>query len=532
MTTKIDLLHNFLKASDGTKGHAHGLQLARSVAEGFSLNPIAPSLRAAEGGLLILAAKQGSGEDIALVCTPKDAPPDWEDRFAGKRSETEGVQVLAAPCTPDNVPALQTALPNLVPAPLGMTPSFGFGDRIGLATPGHVAAMHMYGTTLAPIFAQQSIREMTRTERSPRQVMSDATWGAFRAGWQGPLGADADHLKTTADVDQMVKAGFTFFTIDPSDHVDQQADDYSNTQVEEKFQAMLRDNVPGSRDVLGLYADKSFDLGADQIALEASALKRAAVKYGRALAHICAMAQHTAKTMAGRGFELEISVDETDQPTTILEHLFIALELKRHGVPTVSLAPRFIGDFEKGVDFRGDVARFEADLVLHAAIAEQYGPYKISLHSGSDKFGVYPQLGRITQQAFHVKTAGTSYLEALRAACRTDADFFREIAAFSLGRFETDRATYHISASLDGTPAPGGLDAETLERLYLDEDNGRQILHVTFGSVLTAREAGDSSPYRFRDRLKTLLLQQRRLHDQVLTNHLGKHLRLLCGGEG
>ncbi len=151
-----------------------------------------------------------------------------------------------------------------------MTPSFGFGDRIGLATPGHVAAMHMYGKTLAPIFAQQSIREMTRTARTPRQVMSDATWGAFRAGWQGPVGADADHLKTAADVDQMAEAGFTFFTIDPSDHVDQQADDYSNTEVEEKFQAMLRDNVPGSRDVLGLYADKSFDLGADQIALEAS----------------------------------------------------------------------------------------------------------------------------------------------------------------------------------------------------------------------------------------------------------------------
>jgi len=532
MTTKIDLLHHFLKEPDGMKGREQGLQLAGSAVEGLSLNPIAASLRGAEGGLLILAEKPGSGDDIALVCTAKDAPPYWKDGFSGERSESEGIQVLAAPCTPDNLPALQSALPNLVPAPLGLTPSFGFGDRIGLATPGHVAAMHMYGTTLAPIFAQQSIREMTRTERTPRQVMSDATWGAFRAGWQGPVGADADHLKTTADVDAMAKAGFTFITIDPSDHVDQQADDYSKAQVDEKFQAMLRDKVPGSKDILGLYADKSFDLGPDKIVLEASALKRAAVKYGRALAHIYALAQHTARAMAGRGFELEISVDETDQPTTILEHLFIALELRRHDVPTVSLAPRFIGDFEKGVDFRGDEARFEADLVLHAAIAEQYGPYKISLHSGSDKFGVYPQLGRITKQAFHVKTAGTSYLEALRAACRTDTDLFHEIAAFSLGRFERDRATYHISANLAGTPTPEDLDAAALERLYLDEDNGRQILHVTFGSVLTARETGDSSPYRFRDRLKTLLLEQRGLHDQVLTNHLGKHLRLLCGGEG
>src|SRR5579872_4232748 len=99
---------------------------------------------------------------------------------------------------------------------LGLSPSFGFGDRIGLATPGHVESMRRAGAGIEPIFPQQSIREMARTGRSPRQVMDDALNGMRRAGWTGATGADADHLKTAQDVEATVAAGFTFFTIDPS----------------------------------------------------------------------------------------------------------------------------------------------------------------------------------------------------------------------------------------------------------------------------------------------------------------------------
>src|SRR4051812_1334794 len=84
---------------------------------------------------------------------------------------------------------------------LGLQPSFGFGDRLGLATPGHVEAMRRSGSGILPIFPQQSIREMARTNRTPAQVMNDALDGLRRAGWDGPPGADADHLKTPADVD-------------------------------------------------------------------------------------------------------------------------------------------------------------------------------------------------------------------------------------------------------------------------------------------------------------------------------------------
>lgn len=531
MTTKIDRLYAFLKDPDGEKGRKEGLNLVHDLAQKTEINPLSQTLRAADKCLLIMAVKPKTGEDFILSCTPEETPSDWVNQFNAQGSETENVRVGVAPCTQSNAQALMNALPNLTPVPLGMTPSFGFGDRTGLATPGHVKAMQTQASQLAPIFAQQSIREMERTDRTADQVMADAAWGAFRAGWQGKVGADADHLKTTADVDQMAAAGFTFFTIDPSDHVDRKADDYTEIQVNEIFQKMLDDKIDGVKDSLGLYADKSFDLGSAKVVLDKNSLKRAVVKYGRGLAHIYRMAEHIAKAMAQRGFELEISVDETEQPTSILEHLFIALELKRHGVPFISLAPRFIGDFEKGVDFIGDMDRFESDLYQHTAIAEIYGPYKISLHSGSDKFGVYPQLGKITQKAFHVKTAGTSYLEALRTACRVDPGLFKKILNFSRDRFETDRATYHISATLAGTPVPDSLPADELEPLYLDEDNGRQILHVTYGSVLTERQDGVQGPYLFRDAINTLLIQHRDLHDQLLSDHLGKHLRLLASGD-
>lgn len=516
-----DLISRFAKAPDETRP-----DLAGALTRTYHLEPIASSIRVADGGVLALADAGAAERFMALV--PATAQPQWFKDLSGECSEIDGAMAFLGETGEHNAACLRRILPNLTPRPLGLAPSFGFGDRLGLATPGHVAAMRIAGEGIAPIFAQQSIREMERTERSPKNVMDDATWGAFRAGWTGPVGADADHLKTFADVDNMAKAGFVFFTIDPSDHVDQRADDYSQGQLDEKFTGMINEGVPGASEFLGLYLGRTFDLGRASISLDEPTIKRAAVKYGRALDHIRAMAERTGAAMAGNPFELEISVDETDQPTSVPEHLFIALELARRNVSPVSLAPRFIGDFEKGVDYRGSIAAFEESLALHAAVAEAFGPYKISLHSGSDKFGVYPSTGKLTKGAFHVKTAGTSYLEALRAACRINPEFFREIAAFSRQRFDTDRATYHISATLPQTPEPAGLSAEALEKAYLSEDNGRQILHVTYGSVLTSR--GQDGQYLFRDALYALLREHRQAHEDVLAAHLGKHLRLLAGG--
>ena len=275
---------------------------------------------------------------------------------------------------------------------LGLNPSFGFGDRIGLATPGHVAAMKRSGSGIEPIFPQQSIREMARTGRTPRQVMDDAYFGARKAGWLDHIGADADHLKTPNDVDATAAVGFTFFTIDPSDHVDAHADDYDEPTLRDKF-AEVADEV----EWLDKYQGKSIGLATGTtVELDEQSCLRAAVKYGRAINHALKLADHikAVNERAEQDYEIELSVDETEQPTTLAEHYIIADQCVSRGMKLVSLAPRYIGDFEKGVDYKGDLKELEKSLRDHAAIAELLGPYKLSLHSGSDKLSMYPALAR------------------------------------------------------------------------------------------------------------------------------------------
>ena len=367
-----------------------------------------------------------------------------------------------------------------LPVCLGLKGSFGFGDRIGLATPGHVEAMRRAGGDIAPIYAQQSIREMTRTGRSPEQVMQDALAGMDACDERGITGADADHLKTTEDVTRTVDAGFCFFTIDPSDSVDQQADDYGEAELREKF-ALAPEHAPWFDD----YCGKTRSFGKLSIEFSEEVCLRAAVKYGAAIQKAIALAGCICEKNAavGRAYEIELSVDETPQPTTLAEHAIIASECLASGMPLVSLAPRFIGELEKGVDYKGDLAELEASLDAHAAIAAALGPYKLSLHSGSDKLSMYGALARATEGRFHVKTAGTSYLEALRVAARCDEDLFRRIITFSRTRYETDRATYHVSATLqDAPPADSQQTAEQLEQAYLELWKGRasrQGFHAT-----------------------------------------------------
>lgn len=414
---------------------------------------------------------------------------------------------------------------------LGLTPSFGFGDRTGLATPGHVAAMNRCGSGMAAIYPQQSIREMTRTKRTPRQVMDDAMNAAASAGWTGPIGADADHLKIPEDVDATAAVGFTFFTIDPSDDVDQQADDYDQATIKSKF-ASIREQAAWYDQYLG----KSVKLATGtEIKLDEQACMRAAVKYGKAIARALKLGDYikSVNQTAGHDYEIELSVDETDQPTTLAEHYIIADQCLAGGMKLVSLAPRFIGDFEKGVDFKGDLVALEASLRDHAAVAETLGPYKLSLHSGSDKVSMYKILASSTKGRFHVKTAGTSYLEALRVVARHDSAAFREIIDFSRSRYETDKATYHVSATLADAPETDDADDATLEREYLEmwsdvpigigfTKPGRQILHCTFGSVLTDAKLGPI--------VHDCLKSHPDTYTEVLDDHFGRHLDALSSG--
>ncbi|MRS03572.1 hypothetical protein EG832_10190, partial [bacterium] len=151
--------------------------------------------------------------------------------FEGKASDVGQMIALQCHLNHHNASAIRAVLAWLKPAPLGLKTSAGLGDRIGLATPGHVRAVQITGGKIAPIFAQQSIREMARTSRTPDQVMDDATWGIFQENWQNGVGADADHLKTTADIDVCLAAGFTFFTIDPGNFVINAAETASASEL-------------------------------------------------------------------------------------------------------------------------------------------------------------------------------------------------------------------------------------------------------------------------------------------------------------
>ncbi len=267
-------------------------------------------------------------------------------------------------------------------------------------------------------------------------------------------------------------------------------------------------------DLEARYAGRTFDLGERPLVISREQALRSAAKYGDAVAHVARMYRH----LAGKGipFELEVSVDETATPTTHAEHYYVAAELARLGVRWVSLGPRFVGRFEKGVDSIGDLKALAADLAGQALVARALGPYKLSLHSGSDKFSIYPLMVEAAHGQMHLKTAGTSYLEALRVVADRDLGFFREVLALAHERYPADRASYHVSAQVERVPRPEALSDADLPAL-LDgaaSFDARQVLHVTFGSVLA----------RWGQRLKALLSENEDAYATVLEQHFTRHL--------
>ena len=390
------------------------------------------------------------------------------------------------PCSVENAAALRERLPWLRPVALGVQTSFGFGDRMGSATPGHIQAMRATGAeaTIAPIYAQQSVRENTRTGRTPQQVLDDAMWGVFQEGWRAPWGADADHVKEIGDLAPFVAAGYTFYTIDPSDYVDNDAQTDTPETLRSKVANLPWDRLGTGYEVLRRrYCGAPFQLGALAIEFGEAELLRALAKYGRAIAHTAAIAEALTAQRGGTPYDVEMSVDETDTPTSIHEHFFIASELRARDIPLVSLAPRFVGKFQKGVDYMGDVALFEAELAKHAAIMDHFDSYKLSIHTGSDKFSIYPIIARYAHGRVHVKTAGTSYLEALRMVAKQRPDLFRAMLDDARAHFAHDRKTYFLDAQLDKVPATNALSDVDLPDL-LEQFDTRQVLHVTFGTLL------------------------------------------------
>ena len=458
---------------------------------------------------------------VAGLTNAKDILRKFEGVIVDEKVLNDEVVIKKCTLNHHNSLIIQELFPYTRAVPMGLTDSFGFGDRLGLANAGHIKSLKGY--KFRPILAQQSIRELTRTNRTPEDVMDAAVWAVFQEGFKNGFGADADHLKTTEDIDRLMKAGFKTFTFDPSDYVVNGVEELSKSNILKEVDGIpwkvLNDSLEG---ILSRYKNEKIKVGADLI-IESSELGvlRAVLKYGSALAHIKKLFEYMSDKYPGKGYEIEVSIDETDTVTSPFEHYFIVNELTRLGIQFISLAPRFIGDFEKGIDYKGDLGIFKSEYEKHAKIAKHFGNYKISLHSGSDKFSVYRVIGSLNLCYTHVKTAGTSYLEALKVIAVKDPNLFREILDFTVGLYETEKKTYHVSANLKRIKQAKDYKDNELEGLFASNDV-RQVLHVTYGRILTKKNEQDQ--YIFRNRVYQCLIENEDIHYKFLISHFHKHL--------
>lgn len=374
---------------------------------------------------------------------------------------------------------------------LALKKTFGVGDRLGIAGPGHIACFR--DNDAAPVLAQQSIRELTLTGRSFYDVLDAATFAVFREGYLRPWGADGDHLKSFEEIEAALHAGCTMLTLDCS--------------------ALIGKGGEPSAQQRARYLGRTFSAEEFSLRFDEAALRVCTETYGAALDFI---AEVYARYIRRGNVDFEISIDETETPTTPLQHAFVASELTERGVVFQTLAPRFCGEFQKGIDYRGDLAQFEGEIAVHAAIARSYG-YKLSIHSSSDKFRVYPLIAQYTRGQFHVKTAGTNWLEAMKLVAMRDPALYREAHALALAAFPEASTYYHVSTVLANIPPLDALTDGELPSLFTSED-ARQLIHITYGPLLR-------SPLR--DRLFSLWRREEETYFALLEAHIGHHLNLL-----
>jgi hypothetical protein len=165
------------------------------------------------------------------------------------------------------------------------------------------------------------------------------------------------------------------------------------------------------------------------------------------------------------------------------------------------------------------------DVATHAAIARALGPYRISIHSGSDKFSIYPAAERATGGSVHIKTSGTSYLTLLGTLAQEDPDLLRDVWRVALEAYASARASYWVSAGVEHMPGPDELAAGDLPGLLV-EPGSREILHVTYGAVLGPDAGGG-----LRDRVLRAAWAQRETYWARLADHIGRHIAPLAPRE-
>jgi hypothetical protein len=481
------------------------------------------SINLLKGCIFFMTKDAGEKKMVIIVDDLTDEVKKLTEDFQGETESIEEKMVKLLPLSHHNARALRKWFTFTSPVAFGKgCMSMGLGDRLGLASPGHLRLIKK--TKIRPVLAQQSIRELNLTERTYEDVLDAASWAVFQEGYRLGFGADGDHLKTEDEVKMALDLGFSMITLDCSEMINNDVPAMSDEDVEKGYYNLEPDYI---KRIEQDYLDSEFSVkdvisGDIKIAFDGGSLKRIVLIYGKALDFINHI-YHDIIKPAGRKVDFEVSIDETMTPTTPQAHFFVASELKKKGVDVTSLAPRFCGEFQKAIDYIGDIEQFEREFKVHAAIADHFG-YRLSIHSGSDKFKVFPIIGKYTKGRVHVKTAGTNWLEALKVIAHKKPDLFRKIYIFALEHFHEATRYYHVTTNLANVPDISIMSDEDLPHVLI-QDDARQVLHITYGLILTAKN--EDGKYLLKDDIYSTLNEHEEEYYKALEEHIGKHLKLL-----
>ena len=392
--------------------------------------------------------------------------------------------------------------------------SFGIGDRFSQQGEAQLKALMKakeMGIEIVPVW-NKSNREHQIIRSSPADTRKEADQAVSALGWTDPFYVDADHINLVTVNPFMEHSDF--FTLDVADYIGSEAEAKEMENFLTRASAYTGEvKIPGIGDPFLISPDT---------------LREIAGKFLGAVAKAAQIYKHIESKKGAGNFIAEVSMDEVESAQTPEELFFILLMISHYGIPAQTIAPKFTGRFNKGVDYVGDVDQFRREfeqdlLVIDFAVKTFELPdnLKLSIHSGSDKFTIYPVMAKHTRGLVHLKTAGTSYLEALRAIAGIDPQLFRKILVFSFARYDEDKATYHVSADPSQALRSEDLTDDALATV-LDNFHNRQMLHVTFGSVLTTLQ--DDGSYLFKDRFFAALRSDKEAYYDVLEIHFDKHL--------
>jgi hypothetical protein len=331
--------------------------------------------------------------------------------------------------------------------------TLGMGDRFarqGKAQLAAIAQARAMGIEVTPVW-NKSNREHSLVGTDPSSVLAEAEAAVAALGWTGGFHVDADHINLHT-VERFI-APSDFFTLDVADYVGQRA-------TEESMNNFVREH----RHLCGLVSIPGWS---EPLAIDERLLRVTAERFLWAMEEAGRIYRSIAERKERSRFITEVSVDETDRPQTPAELLLIVAMIAREGIPVQTIAPKFTGRFNKGVDYVGDLAQFEkefdADLCVLAFAVREFGlpqTLKLSIHSGSDKFSLYPVIRRLIRQhdaGLHLKTAGTTWLEELIGLAESGGEglaLAAEIYARAMTRFEELVKPYAPVVDIDPARLP------------------------------------------------------------------------------